>query len=184
MKTCTNCGASMPDDVTSCTACGSVFAVSKASRGTGKKNGPPKDQPVGQSGNDSTTVVYQPVYIQQPAQIDPDLKSKAITALILGLVGLLLSIGAWYTYGISAILGLILSIIGIVFGVKARNRIPSDAPGRGIATAGLTFSILGTIISGIMTLAVICLVVGVFALCASTPSAYVDYYAVLFSLIF
>lgn len=180
MKTCTNCGASMPDDVTSCTACGSVFAVSKASCGTGKKNGPPKDQPVGQSGNDSTTVVYQPVYIQQPAQIDPDLKSKAITALILGLVGLLLSIGAWYTYGISAILGLILSIIGIVFGVKARNRMPLGASGRGMATAGMVCAIIGTVISGIVALLATCLVAGLCAMCSTSPYSNIDY-TVIFS---
>ena len=184
MKRCNYCGAQMPDDVSKCSVCGSPLTANPVNRASGKKESGPVETVIPAQNNAEPIIQYQTVYVQQPAVAQPGGKGKAIVSLVLGLVGLVLSVLAPTLDGIPAILGLVISIVGIVFGVKARNRIPSDAPGRGIATAGLTFSILGTIISGIMTLAVICLVVGVFALCASTPSAYVDYYAVLFSLIF
>lgn len=129
-------------------------------------------------------VQYQTVYVPQPAVAQPDGKGKAVASLVLGLVGLVLSVLAPELSGIPAILGLLICIIGIVYGVKARNRIPVGASGRSVATAGLTLSIIGAVISGLMTLFVICLFVGIVALCSTTPTASVDYYTILFSLIF
>lgn len=183
MKKCNNCGAQVPDDVFVCPTCGAAFAMNRASG----KNGNPRVEtapPKSEQSKTEQVVQYQTVYVQQPAVAQPDAKGKAIVSLVLGLVGLVISVLAPTLDGIPAVLGLLICIVGIVFGVKARNRIPVGVSGRGIATVGLTCSIIGTVISGIMTLAVVCLVVGVFALCATTPSASVSYYTVLFSFFF
>lgn len=183
MKKCVNCGAPMNDDAVLCTVCGASVPVSRASGGKATKmEEPPKSDPI----RPEQVVKYQTVYVQQPAPVpiaQPDGKSKAIISLVLGLVGLVLSVLAPMLDGIPAILALLICIVGIVFGVKARNRIPVGASGRSLATAGLTCSILGTVISGLMVLVIVCVVVGVFALCATTPSAYADFYAGLFALL-
>lgn len=181
MKQCNNCGAQMPDDATVCSRCETPFAVSRASGQKGKK-APEKTSEKVQPKTEQI-VKYQTIYVQQPAVAQPDAKGKAVTSLVLGIVGLILGILAPQFYGIPALLGLVLSIIGIVFGVKARNGIPVGVSGRGIATAGMVCAIIGTVISGIITLTAFCVLVGCWALCASTPYAYVEYTA-LFSFIF
>lgn len=161
----------MPDDVAVCLECGAELPVSRAS-------GNNKGESSAQTHPDTEQVIkYQTVYVQQPAKAAPDAMGKAVTSLVIGLVGLFISIFAPVLEGIPAIFGLILCIVGIVIGAKARNRIPVGVSGRGVATAGFVCSIIGAIISGIMTLVVVCVVVGFFALCASTASAPTYYFA-------
>ena len=167
----------MPDDVAVCLECGAELPVSRAS-GNNKGESSAQTQP-----NPEQIIKYQTVYVQQPAKAAPDAMGKAVTSLVIGLVGLFISIFAPVLEGIPAIFGLVLCIVGIVIGAKARNRIPVGVGGRGVATAGFVCSIIGAIISGIMTLVVVCVVVGFFALCASTASAPVYYLAVFFSFI-
>lgn len=171
----------MPDEASVCSSCGAAVAMNRAS---GKRSGRPYESAQPVQPKTEKIVEYQTVYVQQPAVAQPDGKSKAIASLVLGLAGLIISVLAPTLDGIPAVLGLLICIVGIVFGVKARNRIPVGVSGRGIATAGLTCSIIGAVISGIMTLAVICIVVGLFALCATTPSASVGYYLILFTSLF
>lgn len=64
----------------------------------------------------------------------------AIAALICGICGIVLF---WIPY--ANIILLILSILGIVFGVKARKVCPS----KGMATAGLVLGIVGTCFSAL-----------------------------------
>lgn len=184
MKICNNCGAQIQDDAAVCPSCGTLVTVSRVSGKKSTANTTNSEIPRTEQPTPEQVVQYQTIYVQQPAVAQPDGKGKAIVSLVLGMVGLILSVLAPTLDGIPAILGLLICIVGIVFGVKARNRLPVGVSGRGIATAGLTFSIIGTVISGIMTLAVICVVVGLVALCSTTPTAYVDYYAIIFSLIF
>lgn len=181
MKKCNNCGAQVADNASVCSVCGTSFAVNRAS---GKRTESPYETAYTEQPQTEKVIEYQTVYVPQPAVAQPDGKSKAIASLVLGLAGLIISVLAPTLDGIPAILGLLICIVGIVFGVKARNRIPAGVSGRGIATAGLTCSIIGAVISGIMTLAVVCLVVGVVALCAATPTASVGYYAVLLPFLF
>ena len=137
-----------------------------------------------QQGNGKMYNYQQPIYAQQQSTVSPGAMGKAVASLILGLAGLIISCVAPFISGIPAILGLLLSIIGIVFAVKARNGIPIDSSGRGVATAGLVFSILGTVIGGLISLVVVCLLVGVVTCVCSTPTANIDYYTILFPLFF
>ena len=174
MKICDKCGAQMPDEALCCTNCGTPLKASQM-----------PDQ----------SFSFQPGG-------DTGVNNKALAALVLGvsgiililvapflanfpaLIGLVLSVLAPELSGIPAIFGLLICIVGIVYGIKGRNRLPVGVPGRGIATAGLTLSIIGAIISGLMTLAVVCLVVGIFALCSTTPTANIDYYTAIYSIFF
>ena len=168
----------MPDTSASFSGSGTVSTASRASGGRNSELARiEKPEP-------ETIVQYQTVYVPQPAVGQPDGKGKAIASLVLGLVGLVLSVLAPELSGIPAIFGLLICIVGIVYGIKGRNRLPVGVPGRGIATAGLTLSIIGAIISGLMTLAVVCLVVGIFALCSTTPTANIDYYTAIYSIFF
>ncbi|MDR2144669.1 MAG: DUF4190 domain-containing protein [Treponema sp.] len=69
----------------------------------------------------------------------------AIAALVCGIISVLC---AFLGYG--AIIGIVLGIIAIIFGVKARKD-PSQAAGS--ATAGLVLGIIGTVLSGILFIA-------------------------------
>lgn len=175
MKKSTRNETDVPYGATSSTTTGTA---SSASRSSGS-NGRTEEMARIERPETETVVQYQTVYVPQPAVAQPDGKGKAIASLVLGLVGLVLSVLAPELSGIPAIFGLLICIVGIVYGVKGRNRIPVGVSGRGIATAGLTLSIIGAIISGLMTLAVVCIVVGVVALCTTTPTANIDYYTVM-----
>lgn len=80
------------------------------------------------------------------------LSVAALTCGILGIVGSFIPIICYFT--------LILAILGIVFGVKARKTCAEDK--RGLATAGLVLGIIGTSFSAI---GVICVLA-----CAATAS--------------
>lgn len=71
--------------------------------------------------------------------------NKATISLVLGIVSI---ICAWFGY--SAIVGLILGIIGLNFGAKARKEAQT-----GMATGGFVCSLVGTILSGLGLLCVV-----------------------------
>ena len=179
MKKCNNCGAQMQDNAAECTKCGAPFALNRSSRRSNVEN--PETRLVEQRQPETTTtVVYQPIYIQQEPQAAPDGKSKAVISLVLGLFGLVISIiGIPYSYGILSVLALIPCLLGIVFAIRARNRIPVGVSGRSIAAAGLATSVIGTIVSGLITLGYACFFYGLWAICSATPAEHVDYFAVL-----
>lgn len=66
----------------------------------------------------------------------------AIAALVCGICGIVLG---WLPVPFVGLVLLVLSILGIVFGIKARKVCPS----KGMATAGLVLGIIGTCISAL-----------------------------------
>jgi len=171
----------MPDNATICTKCEAPFASNRGSRKSGSPQPETRLAEQKQPEN-TTTVVYQPIYIQSTPQAAPDGKGKAVTSLVLGLFGLVISvIGIPYSYGILSVLALIPCLLGIIFAIKARNRIPVGVSGRSIATAGLATSILGTIVSGLITAIYACLFYGLYSMCSVTPAEHIEYYSIIIS---
>ena len=172
MKKCKNCGSRNPDDATVCVECKAEFPGSASSDSndmTTSAMAIPE-----QTSAQSISMEFD--YAQQPKKkAPPEATGKAVVALVIGIVGLFIGLFAFAIPFVPAIYGVILCIVGIVLGVKARNKIPLGASGRGIATAGMTLSILGLIFSLVQTLIFVCVCLGVVAIFTSTPSAYVDY---------
>lgn len=94
---------------------------------------------------------YQPSYGgYSPYGVAPIQHPKATSALIFGIVGLVLSLSC----GIGGLLG----IGGIINGRKARGDIDADPQryvGRGVASAGFGLGLAGTIIGVLVTIALI-----------------------------
>ena len=98
---------------------------------------------------------------QTPAPAPQDTSSKiAIASLVCGILGI---VGAWIP--IVQYFTVILSILGIVFGVKARKEAPADK--RGMATAGMVLGIISLALGVIMIICTVCLV-GVAAAAGAT----------------
>ena len=77
-------------------------------------------------------------------------KNKATASLVLGIIAVVFMFFGW-----SAIVSIVLSIIGIVMGVEARKELPPDQTS--MATAGMTLSVIALVLSGIVFVAcVIC----------------------------
>ena len=153
----------MPDEALWCTNCGSPL----------------------QGGNNTPNQNYQQPPYGQPSN-GYDNNTKAIIALIFGLGGLLLTLAAPVLPGISSVVGIVLCIVGIVFGVKARNEIPVGYPGRGMATGGLVCAIIGTVIGVIATCIVCvctCTVCAAAGVGASDYSEYLDQIPEIFEFI-
>jgi len=76
-------------------------------------------------------------------------KGQSIAALVLGIIG---TVGGWFGYfGYAA---LACAILGIVFGVKGRQKsIAAKGKASGLATAGFVLGIIGTVLAGIGVLA-------------------------------
>lgn len=83
----------------------------------------------------------------------PVSKGKAVAALVLGIVSIVFSF-----FGYSAIIGIILAIIGLVFGTKARKQAQT-----GLATAGFVLSLIGLIANSIGIICAIACVSGLAA---------------------
>lgn len=82
-------------------------------------------------------------------------KGMSIAALIcgiLGIVGSFIPVVCYFT--------LILSILGIIFGVKGQKVAKATGEGKGLATAGLVLGIVGTAFGAVGALCAVC------ALCA------------------
>jgi hypothetical protein len=86
-------------------------------------------------------VVYQ---VAQPAN------GLAVAALVVGIVGLVLF---WTVWG-----GLILGILGIVFGAVGISKANRGAPNKGMATAGLVLGAVALVASVLFTVAVVSVV--------------------------
>ena len=80
-----------------------------------------------------------------------DAKNVSIAALVCGILGI---VGAWIP--VVQYVTLILAILGIVFGVKARKLVGQDVEGKGLATAGLVLGIIGTSLNGLLVLCTVC----------------------------
>ena len=184
MKFCENCGAQMPDDALCCTNCGTPIAASQV------PNHPFEQQDYQpQSAQYQQTQYQQTPFQQAPYQSAGDIgvNNKALVALILGIGGVALVILAPFLANFPAFIGLVISIIGIVFGVKARNELPVGHPNRNMATAGMICGIIGTVVGGIATLCTLCvcsmaacLAVGAANSDTSFLSEYSDFFTVLF----
>ncbi len=70
-----------------------------------------------------------------PPASQPQTDGLAVASLVLGIVGLVLTITIW--------IGPVCDVLAIVFGAMARRRLPEGAPSRGMATAGFILGIVG-----------------------------------------
>ena len=184
MKKCSKCGVENKNSAVVCIECGAPLGGVSTTAETASASSEAMDVPgFGQQGN-GQMYVAQPVYDQQSQKANAGAMAKAVASLILGIAGLIISCMAPFLEGIPAVLGLLISIIGIVFAVKARNGIPVNYPGRGVATAGMVFSILGIIIGGLFTLVFVCVVVGILTCVCSTPTGSIDYYTIMLPFVF
>lgn len=78
-------------------------------------------------------------------------KNVSIAALVCGILGI---VGAWIP--VVQYVTLVLAILGIVFGVKARKLVGQDVDVKGLATAGLVLGIIGTSLNGLLVLCTVC----------------------------
>ena len=104
-----------------------------------------------------------------------DLKNKAIAALICGVLAVI----SVFT-GVGALIGLVLGIVGIILSINVRKELqslgetadtdPALKDMKGMATAGLICSIVGTAIAGIGFICVACIAgtIGI-AACSAAP---------------
>jgi len=76
----------------------------------------------------------------------------AIAALVLGILGI---IGGWIP--IVQYFTFFCAVLGIVFGVKERNRAQTAGEPTGMATAGMVLGIIGVACSAIGTVCILCL---------------------------
>ena len=191
MKICTNCGVMAPEEATSCPSCGLPFMKSKASQSQPDNDG---HKPEAAATSDNQTTTTQPA---QPVNINssPETNVTAIIALILGITGNVFVIVAPFLANFPALIGLIVSIVAVVFGVKARNQTPKGCPGRGMATAGMVCGIIGIILGAIATICAVCFWVTCIACgavgaanadleelseCAPSLEDYIDYFIIIF----
>jgi DNA mismatch repair ATPase MutL len=99
---------------------------------------------------------YQPQY--QPQYNTTPTNGKAVASLVLGIASVVLMFFGW-----TAIVSIILAIVGIILGVGARKEIGPNE-GRGLATAGLVCSIISLVLSAIVFISCV--------ICASALASY------------
>ena len=92
----------------------------------------------------------QPVPAYQPAPANNNLPVIALVCGILGLVGAWIPIVQYFTT--------ILSILGIVFGVKGRKTAPEGKTG--MATAGMVLGIVSLALSVVVIICSVCALAG------------------------
>lgn len=134
MKFCKHCGAQIEDTIAFCPNCGTNVS----------------DDAVSSSAPEPQYSAYQPEQPVQPAQYQPyqDYQNPGIypEAKLNGLAvaGFVVSLVSLFFCGISSIVGLILSIIGMT---QIKNSIKAGVPqrGNGLAIAGLVIGIIGTV---------------------------------------
>jgi len=91
--------------------------------------------------------------------------SKAIISLVLGIVS---CVTLFFGYG--ALIGVVLSIVGIILGVQAKKEIEmSGEGGKGMATAGIVCSIVSL---ALCVLSVLCIAICVGTLATMDPSVF------------
>ena len=111
--------------------------------------------------------------MNQEPQVNPapaPNKTKSIVALVLGLVGIVLS---FIPIGVAgAIISLICSICAIVFGAMGMKACPKGVDGHGLAVAGL---VLGIIAVACAVIALICVIACVAAVSSAMNEAGVSW---------
>ena len=135
MKTCNYCGSQSEDHIRFCSHCGTKFPEQV-------------EEPVAQPEPAYTPEpenVYQPTYQQTAPQYDQSVYKPVMmgedypTTSGLAVAGFVVSIVSIFCCGFTAVIGLILSIAGLVSASKKNKK-------------GLGFAIAGLIISGLLTL--------------------------------
>ena len=135
MKTCNYCGSQSEDNTRFCSHCGTKFPEQV-------------EEPVAQPEPAYTPEpenVYQPTYQQTAPQYDQSVYKPVMmgedypTTSGLAVAGFVVSIVSIFCCGFTAVIGLILSIAGLVSASKKNKK-------------GLGFAIAGLIISGLLTL--------------------------------
>lgn len=119
-------------------------------------NNPNKNQTYNEeqqfAGFEQSGMGYDPFYARamMPPIILNDGKKESTTAMVLGIIGAVLSFWAWSVL-FSLIPGFVCSLLGIIYGVKGK-RLSRAATGNvfGQATAGLVLGIIGVVLSAIM----------------------------------
>ncbi len=79
--------------------------------------------------------------------------SKAIAALILGLLGLIFTLERGV---LMDLLGIVICIVGLVLSILTKKELAKGESGRGLATAGMILSIIGMVIAGFGVLCSAC----------------------------
>ena len=74
-------------------------------------------------------------------------RGKATASMVLGIISLVF---AWFGY--SALIAIVLAIVGLVLGVQAKKELPPQEP-QGMATAGIVCSIIGLVLSCVVFIA-------------------------------
>ena len=90
--------------------------------------------------------------------VQPEKNSTATASLVLGILSLVLALIGYTAAGLCAVFGLIVAIVGVVLGAKARKISQT-----GVATAGFVCSIIGIVINGVAIVCVIACAAGVAA---------------------
>ena len=139
---CENCGSQIADGSAICPNCGAAV------RATAGAEAATPVQPV-QPAQPVQPVYQQPIYQQQPAYQQPiyqqpagGSKALAITALILGICGLVF---CWLP-----IFGMLISVAGLICGIISFK----NPNGKGMGITGFILSIIGIIIGLTYTIAI------------------------------
>lgn len=137
MKFCKHCGAQIEDTTAFCPNCGTNVSDDAVSSNTSDPQYSAYQQtPPTQS---TQPVQYQQYQEYQNPGVYPEGKLNG-----LAIAGFIVSIASFFICGISSIVGLILSIVGLV---QIKNSIKAGVPqrGNGFAIAGLVCGIIGVV---------------------------------------
>lgn len=134
MKFCKHCGAQIEDTTAFCPNCGTNVSDDAVSGIT-----PEPQYSEYQPEQPAQPAQYQPYQEYQNPGVYPEAKLNG-----LAIAGFIVSIASFFICGISSIVGLILSIVGMV---QIKNSIKAGVPqrGNGFAIAGLVCGIIGVV---------------------------------------
>ncbi len=127
---CANCGADIAEGAKFCEYCGSPVAVAEQ---TSNNSIPTYEEYVHPSNN------------PQNVPVAPSMK-KQIWALILGIAGLSSAWTGFFSF--VGLIGIVISLVGLIIGIKAKQEIPANKMGR----CGFILSLIGLILSVLLTL--------------------------------
>jgi hypothetical protein len=85
--------------------------------------------------------------MSQGYQTAPQGNGLAVAALVLGLLGLLLSVATGWIPCVGLFVPLIPTILAIIFGFVGKGRAKQGAPHGGVATAGLACGVIGLLLT-------------------------------------